>query len=384
MSSNNRIPLSEPYLAGNVRKYLEECIASNFVSSVGPFVSRFEEEFARLVGARHAVACASGTAALHLAMRVAGVVDGDEVFVPSLTFIASANPIRYERATAVLCDSEEETWNLDPDLVADEIVRRARAGQRLPRAVEVVHLLGHPARMEPLVDVCARNGVILIEDASEALGAKWTHGSFAGRHVGTVGQIGCFSFNGNKIVTAGGGGMIVTDDERLAQRAKHLSTQARLPGPEYRHDEIGYNYRLTNIAAAIGLAQLEMLSSFVERKAEIAARYDAALRELDGISLPPRCEWASSTTWLYTILVDEQRRGGGRDALIARLQRAAIEARPIWSPVHTLAPFRDAPRLGSGRIAERLFARGLSLPSSVTLTIDDQQRVIDVLRGDDG
>jgi aminotransferase in exopolysaccharide biosynthesis len=367
--------LSEPVLGGNERRYLDECIATNFVSSVGPFVDRFEKELARAVGARHAVACASGTAALHVAMRLIDLRPGDEVLVSTLTFIASANPVLYEGGTPVLVDSEDESWNMDPSLVIEELERRARAGAKMPKAVEVVHVLGHPARLDELAAACERHGVVLIEDAAEALGARWTAGRFAGRHAGTVGKIGCFSFNGNKIVTAGGGGMIVTDDEKLARRAKHLTTQARLPGLAYRHDEVGYNYRLTNIAAALGLAQLEQLDAFVARRRAIGERYRQALRGLPGVTPPVRAPWAAPTHWLSSILVDD------RDALIERLRAAGVEARPLWTPLHTLPMYQRAPRLG-GAVAERLFAHGVSLPSSVSLSAADQQRVIDVVIAD--
>ncbi len=369
---SRRIGLSEPHLAGNEQRYLTECLTTNFVSSVGPFVDRFEREFAGYVGAKHAVACASGTAALHVAFRLLGIGPGDEVLVPSLTFVASVNPIAYERGTPVLVDSELETWNLDPERVVDYIEAAARAGRKLPRAVEVVHLLGHPARIEPVIEVCDRHGVAVIEDAAEALGARYRGGRFDGKQVGTIGTLGCFSFNGNKVITSGGGGMIVTDDDVLARRAKHLTTQARLPGPAYRHDEVGYNYRLTNLAAALGVAQLEQLPGFLARKLAIADRYDAALAGT-ALQPPPRATWAEPTCWLYSV-----RAGIERDALLAKLTAAAIEARPIWTPVHTMPMYRDAPRLG-GQRAEQLAAEGLSLPCSVGLSREDQNRVIDAL-----
>jgi aminotransferase in exopolysaccharide biosynthesis len=363
----SRIALSEPLLAGNERRYLDECITTNFVSSVGPFVERFEREFAAFVGAKHAVACASGTAALHVAFRLLGIGPDDEVLVPSLTFVASVNPIVYERGTPVLVDSELESWNMDPALVVDYIEQAARAGKKLPRAVEVVHVLGHPANLAPVLEVCARHGIAVIEDAAEALGARYPDG----RQVGTIGTLGCFSFNGNKVITTGGGGMIVTDDEALARRAKHLTTQARLPGLAYRHDEVGYNYRLTNVAAALGCAQLEQLPGFLAAKQRIAARYDAALGER--FTLPPRAPWAVPSWWLYSI-----RAGAGRDAVLAKLAEQKIEARPIWTAVHQMPMYRDAPRLGGAR-AEQLAAEALSIPCSVGLTAADQERVIDVL-----
>ncbi|HUS32000.1 MAG TPA: aminotransferase class I/II-fold pyridoxal phosphate-dependent enzyme [Kofleriaceae bacterium] len=369
----SRIGLSEPFLGGNERAYISECIDTNFVSSVGPFVERFEREFAAYVGAKHAVACASGTAALHVAFRLIGLSPGDEVLVPSLTFVASVNPITYERGTPVLVDSELESWNMDPDLVVDYIERAARAGKELPKAVEVVHLLGHPAKLEAIVDVCGKHGIAVIEDAAEALGARYRGGRYDGKHVGTIGRIGCFSFNGNKIMTTGGGGMLTTDDAELARRAKHLTTQARLPGPAYRHDEIGYNYRLTNVAAAMGVAQLEQLPSFIAKKLAIASRYDAALAGRDGFVPPPRASWASPTCWLYSLRVAR-----GRDEQMQKLAAAQIESRPIWTPVHTMPMYATAPRIG-GANAEQLAAEGLSIPCSVGLSDEQQDRVISLL-----
>ena len=381
MSDDDRIGLSEPHLGGNVRAYLEECLTTNFVSSVGPFVDRFERAFAEYVGSRFAIACASGTAALHVAMRLAGVEAGDEVLVPTLTFVASANPVIYQGGAPVLVDAEPATWNVDPDLIVEELASRARTGRRQPRAVEVVHLLGHPADIQPVAAACARHGVTLIEDAAEALGARYVGGALNGRHVGTIGQIGCFSFNGNKIITSGAGGMITTDDEALARRAKHLTTQARLPGAEYRHDEVGYNYRLSNLSAALGLSQLEMLGEILGKKKEIAARYDRGIAGAPGLTPPPRAAWASPTFWLYTIGVDPAAAGTDRTALMTRLRERRIEARPIWSPLHTMQPYSGA-RVLRGQVAEAIFARSLSLPSTVSLTAAQQDRVLSLLRGE--
>ncbi len=381
MSSSDprrRIPLSEPTLGGNAERYLRECLASNYVSSVGPFVERFEREFAAAVGSRFAVACSSGTAALHLAMRVLDVGPGDEVFVPTLTFVASANPIRYERATPVLVDVEEETLNLDPGIVADELDRRARLGRRQPAAVEVVHLVGHPADIAPLLEAADRHGVPVIEDASEALGASYRGGSLDGRSVGTLGRVGCFSFNGNKLITTGGGGMVTTDDEALARRARHLSTQARVPGRAYDHDEVGHNYRLTNLAAALGVAQLEMLPALLAARRIVAARYDAALAAMPGLRLAPRAPWADPSFWLYTARLAAAD-PAARDRVLDLLASRGVEARPIWTPIHALAPYASAPRLG-GAVAERIFAAAISLPSSSSLAPGDQDRVVEALR----
>jgi aminotransferase in exopolysaccharide biosynthesis len=366
-----RIPLCEPVLAGNERAYLDECLRTNFVSSVGPFVERFEQSFAAYVGAKHAVACASGTAAIHVALRLCGVDAGDEVFVPTLTFIASANPIAYERATPVLIDAEPRTWNMDPALVVEELERRHRLGLRQPKVVEAVHLLGHPCDIEPLAEACDRYGVILVEDASEALGARYRTGRFAGRHVGTIGRLGCFSFNGNKVITSGGGGMLTTDDPELARRAKHLTTQARLPGAEYRHDEVGYNYRLTNLAAALGLAQLEQLPGFLAHKRAQAAAYAEGFAHIDDVIAAPDEAWAESSFWLYSVRLTGR---AGRVSVRDRLSRAGIDTRPIWSPLHTMPLYAAAPRVG-GAVAERLFTEGLSLPSTAGLGRDGARRV---------
>ncbi len=376
-SPDGRIPLAEPTLGGNAARYLEECLATNYVSSIGPFVERFERELAAFVGTRHAVACASGTAALHLAFRVLGVGPGDDVLVPTLTFVASANPVRYLGGTPVLVDSEQATFNMDPELVSAEIRRRARLGLAQPKAIEVVHLVGHPAALEPILEAAGRHGVPVVEDASEALGATWSAGRLAGRQVGSAGRIGCFSFNGNKIITTGGGGMLVTDDEAIARRARHLSTQARMPGRAYRHDEVGYNYRLSNLAAALGVAQLEQLPDLLARRRTIAAGYDAALAAVAGLGPAPRASWADPSFWLYTATL-EQGAALGRDALLDGLTVAGIEARPLWTPLHLLPLYAEVPRLG-GSVAETVFEGAVSLPSSSSLAASDQRRVADAL-----
>jgi dTDP-4-amino-4,6-dideoxygalactose transaminase len=377
MSGEVRIPLAEPSIGDLEIQYVTDAVRSGYVSSIGEYVSRFEEEFAAAVGARHAVACASGTAALHVALRILGVGPGDEVALADFTFIGSVNPVVYQGAEPLFVDSERTTWNLDPDLLIQHLSERLAKGERLPKAVEVVHVLGQPARVERLLEFCAEHGVAVLEDAAESLGAGWVSGPLAGRHTGTVGTVGAFSFNGNKIATTGGGGMIVTDDEALARRARHLTTQAKVPGVGYLHDEVGYNYRLTNLSAALGAAQLERLPEFVKRKAEIAERYDAAFRSV-GLVLPPRVDSDRATYWLYSVLMPDGSTSADRDALLDHLNRAGAQARALWRPLHMQPPFAATPRLG-GEVSEDLFDRGVSLPCSVGLDEADQQLVVDAV-----
>jgi dTDP-4-amino-4,6-dideoxygalactose transaminase len=369
------IPLCTPDLGPEERRLLLEALDSTFVSSVGPFVERFEHAFAATVGSPHAVACSCGTAAIHLALRVAGVQAGDTVLVSDFTFIASATPIVHLGAHPVFVDSEERTWNLDPQALADAIADLERAGRK-PKALVAVHILGMPADLGPVVDLCERHGITLIEDAAEALGAGYdefyAHAACAGKQVGTIGRIGCFSFNGNKIITTGGGGMCVTADPALARRMKHLSTQAKLPGLAFVHDEVGYNYRLTNLAAALGLAQLERLPQLIARKHAIADRYRAALSDL-GCAFQPALSGIGPSDWLTSCLVP-----GDRDAVLARLTAAGIGSRPLWRPLSDQPAFAGSRSFGRG-VGRRLAATGLNLPCSTHLGASDQQRVIDAL-----
>ena len=368
----SRVPLSVPVMEGNERDYLNECIDSGFVSSVGPFVDRFEEAFAARVGRKFAVACSSGTSALHVALVVAGVKAGTHVPVSDLTFIASANAIAYCGAAPVLVDSEINSWNLNCEIVADHITDSARRGRSLPAAIEVVHLLGVPADLEPLEEIRQRFGIVIVEDAAEALGARFGDGL----EVGAFGDIACFSFNGNKIITSGGGGMIACDDPELARRARHLTTQARLPGGAYQHDEIGFNYRLTNIAAAVGLAQLEQLDEFLHTRRHIEETYRAHLMPDERFRFPEAPQGGRSSSWLTSFQCPDE---GFRDALIERLDREGVEARPIWRPMSAQDPYSACDRLGDGRIASHLAATSVSVPSSVNL--DDTQigRICEVI-----
>ncbi len=370
-----RVPLAIPNIGAREAELMNEAISSGFVSSVGRFVSEFETRFAEYVGAKYAVACASGTAALHIAMRLADIQPGDMVAVSDFTFMASSNAASYQFAELLLVDSDAESWCMDVDLLRKEMERRTAAGEKLPKAIEIVHILGQPADVAAVVELAREYGIIVIEDAAEALGATWTSGPLAGRHVGTVGDMGAFSFNGNKIMTTGGGGMFTTDDEELARRAKHLSTQARTPDRGYLHDEIGFNYRLTNIAAALGVAQLERLDDFVAAKRAVAKRYNDAFAGT-AIQTPPTLPGQESTYWLYSIQVPAERGPSARDELQDFLAEAGIESRSLWRPLHMQPPLKNEAVVG-GAVGEEIFARGLSLPCSTELTEADQKRVID-------
>nr|WP_307863132.1 DegT/DnrJ/EryC1/StrS family aminotransferase [Kribbella aluminosa] len=296
---------------------------------------------------------------------------GRLVAVSDFTFIASVNAIRYTGADVLLVDSEPRTWNMDTEMLRDHVVRRATRGGRLPDIVEVVHALGHPADLEPLLELRERFGIRIVEDAAESLGAGWSGGPLSGRQTGTLGEFGCYSFNGNKIITTGAGGMITTDDPDDAARAKHLTTQAKVQASSYLHDDVGYNYRLSNLSAALGVAQLEQLPGRIHRKRQIARHYAEQLRELP-LTLPPHAQWADPTFWLYSVLVDPSR--SEPETVVARLAADGVEARLVWRPMHRQPPYATADRL-NGSIADRLHDLGISLPSSAHLTTEQQRRV---------
>ncbi|WNG58564.1 aminotransferase class I/II-fold pyridoxal phosphate-dependent enzyme [Archangium gephyra] len=371
---SQRIYLSSPHLGPLERGYVDEAFASNWIAPLGPHVDAFQAEFARCVGAPHALALSSGTAALHLALQRLGVSPGDEVLVSTLTFSATVNPIRYLGAAPVFIDSERTSWNMDPSLLREELEARARSG-RLPRAVVVVHLYGQSADMDPILAACERYGVPVVEDAAEALGS-----TYKGRIPGTMGHAGIYSFNGNKIITTSGGGMLVSPDESLIQHALKLATQARDPAPHYQHSEIGYNYRLSNVLAAIGRGQLRVLEDRVAARRRNFEFYVRALAEVPGISFMPEAPWGRHTRWLTTLTIDPARFGADREAVRLALERENIEARPVWKPMHLQPVFAGFERRG-GAVAEELFQNGLCLPSGSNLTLDDLARVVEVVRG---
>jgi pyridoxal phosphate-dependent aminotransferase EpsN len=360
-------------MSGLEQPYVEEAFRSNWLSSVGPNLDAFEREFREIVG-MPCVALASGTAALHLGLRLLEVGPADEVICPSFTFIATANPITYLGARPVFVDSERKSWNLDPNLVEDALRGQGTTTGKKPKAIVVVHLFGQSADLDALVSLSERYGVPLLEDCAEALGT--TH---HGKQVGDRSPVSAYSFNGNKIITTTGGGMLASPNERWVEKARFWSTQARDPGIAYSHTEMGYNYRLSNVLAGIGRGQLRVLAERVAARRAIAFAYREAFSDIPGVELMPQAEWGRNTNWLSCFTFDRARFGDVRDAIIAALAEANIEARPLWKPLHLQPLFADARRLG-GAVCEDLFERGLCLPSSSSLTRAEQGRVIDIVR----
>ena len=375
------IPNAVPHLAGNEWKYVKECLDTNWVSSAGPFVDRFERDMAQYLGLPHAVATVNGTAALHVALLAAGVTAGDEVLLPAFTFVATANAVAYCGAHPVFLDSEEASWGLDPVRLAEFLDGECevRAGRvvnrrtgRVVRALLPVHLYGHPCDLDPMLALARRYPLAVVEDSAEALGAR-----YRGRAVGADGLAGCLSFNGNKIITTGAGGMVLTREPAVAARVRQLTTQARGDAIEFVHDEIGFNYRLSNLHAALGVAQLEQLDGFVEDKRRTAAFYQQAFARVDGVRPFVEAPWARSTYWMASVLLDEGRCPDVA-ALIRDLNAAGIQARPLWRPLHLQPAFRSA-QAAAVSVAERLHARGLSLPCSVGITPEERQDVVDAV-----
>ena len=368
-----RIYLSPPHLGGAERTFVTEAFDSNWVAPLGPNVDGFERDLERYTGAAHAAALSSGTAALHLALILLGVEAGDEVVCSSFTFSASANPIVYQGATPVFVDSEADTWNLDPEALAEALEDSQRSG-KLPKAVIAVHLYGMPAKMTEIVDICARYGVPLIEDAAEALGS-----SYYGKAMGTFGAFGILSFNGNKIITTSGGGALISDNAEWIAKSRFLATQARDPAPHYQHSHIGYNYRLSNISAGIGRGQMQVLDDRVAARRANTARYSAFFADYPGVTMQREPEGMFSNRWLTTILVDPAKTGGvTREDLRLALDADNIEARPLWKPLHLQPVFESYPYYGNG-LSEKLFDQGLCLPSGSSLSDEEFGRITGIL-----
>jgi pyridoxal phosphate-dependent aminotransferase EpsN len=366
-----RIYLSPPHLGSDELRLVHEAFASNWIAPQGPHVDAFEREFAEVTGAPHAAALSSGTAALHLALQRLGVGRGHEVLCSTLTFVASANPIVYQGATPVFVDSDA-SWNMDPALLASELDRAARRG-RLPRAVVLVHLYGQCADLDPILDACESHGVPLVEDAAEALGA-----GYRGRSPGTSGRFGAFSFNGNKIITTSGGGMLVSADGKEIERVRFLASQARDPAPYYEHSTPGFNYRMSNVLAAIGRGQLRVLAARVAARRRNFALYADALGSVPGLRLMPEAPYGRASRWLSVVEVDPAEFGATAEDVRRHLEAANIEARRVWKPMHLQPLFARARRVG-GAVAERLFRQGLCLPSGSALTEAEHTRIVETL-----
>src|SRR5260221_8290956 len=376
------IPLSVPEIRGNEWKYIKECLDTGWVSTAGHYVERFEESIAEYVAAKYTVAVVNGTAALHIALLVAGIQPNDEVIVPALTFGAPANAVRYANAYPIFVDVEPDYWQLDVQKLADFLEKECRTEnryltnshtERRVRAILPVSVLGHPVDIDPIMDLAHQYDLVVIEDATESLGA-----TYKGHRIGKLADISCFSFNGNKVITTGGGGMIATENESWAKKARYLTRQAKDDPLEYIHNEIGYNYRLTNIAAALGCAQVELLDEFVAAKRRIAATYISAFPGLLGVHPMQQAPWAESIFWMFTMLIDETKYGMDSRALLHKLEMAQIQSRPLWHPIHSLLPFANC-FVYKVETANWLYQHALSLPCSVGLTQADQQRVIDVI-----
>ena len=365
----DRLYLSPPHIGPDELALVTEAFDTNWVAPVGPHVDAFEREFAAYVGAQHAVALSSGTAALHLALRDLGIGPGDEVAVSDLTFCASVNPILYEGATPVFVDSERQSWNLDPNKVEDLFRDRAAKGRQV-KALVPVHLYGQTADLGALVELCDRYGVTMIEDAAEALGA-----TYRDRSPGTFGRAGIFSFNGNKIITTSGGGILVTDRAETAAHVKKMATQARDTAPHYEHSEVGFNYRLSNVLAGIGRGQLRQLDARVAARRRVFDAYVDTLGDLPGVAFMPEAEWGTHTRWLTCLTIDPEAAGVTREDVRLALEADDVEARPVWKPMHLQPVYAGYEAVG-GAVAVDLFGRGLCLPSGSAMTEADVARVV--------
>lgn len=376
---NDVIPLCVPEIRGNEWNYIKECLDTNWVSSVGSFVDSFEQKVADFIGSKYAVATVNGTSALHIALLIGGIKPEDEVLVSTLTFIAPVNAIRYAGAYPVFIDAEPNYWQIDSQKVRDFLEQECvwrnnnlynkNTGRRV-KAILPVHILGHAVDIDPILEIARKYNLVVIEDAAEGLGAKYKR-----RNVGKLADISCVSFNGNKIITTGGGGMVLTQNETWANKAKYLTTQAKDDPLEYIHHEIGFNYRLNNIQAAMGCAQIELLPSYITKKRQIAHNYTQALAHISGLESPQEATWARSTFWLYTVLIDKLKFGLSSRDTIQKLAAAKIQTRPLWQPIHLSKAHQDCQAYYC-EIAEKLYRKAISLPCSVGLSESSQNRVI--------
>jgi perosamine synthetase len=372
------IPLSVPNLAGNEWEYIKDCLDTSWVSSVGSYVNRFEKDLADFTGAKYAVATSNGTSALHIGLKLAGVTQDDLVIVPNITFVATANAVHYTGATPMLMDIDTDTWQIDLDLLEEYLEKNtygvndktySLVHRQCIKAIMPVHVLGNMCDMDRLIKIANKYNVKVIEDSTEALGS-----TFKGKHAGTFGMFGTSSFNGNKIITTGGGGMILTNDEALAKRAKHITTTAKSDPMEYDHDEVGYNYRLVNILAAMGVAQMEQLPDFLKRKKQIADLYNQALLSIEGIIPQKITEGVEANNWLYTVKAPRAKE------LLQFLNENQIQARPFWIPMNRLPFMKNAPYITENDVAGSVYGQCVSLPCSTNITDEEVQIVIGLIK----
>jgi len=371
MSDQTFIPIAIPVLGDKELEYVSEAVRTGWISSQGQYVAEFEELFSHYCGVRYGVAVTSGTAALHLALVVLGIGPGDEVIIPPLTHIACANMVTLTGAKPVLADCAWDTWGIDPTKVEEKITSRTKA-------IMVVHLYGHPVDMDPILEIADKYGLYIIEDAAEAHGAE-----YKGRRVGSLGHMGCFSFYANKIITTGEGGMIVTDDAALAAKARKLRDQAYERERRFWHKELGFNYRMTNIQAAIGVAQMERIDEFINIRRRNAQLFNRLLSDVPGLTLPPEAPWAKNVYWMYSLLVDESF-GMSRDQLADYLKSHSIDTRPFFYPIHLQPLYEQQFRGESYPVAEELSKRGINLPSGNNLTETQVHRIVDVIKSAQG
>ena len=364
----SRIFLSPPHMGGGEQEFVRQAFESNYIAPLGEHVDAFEQELCRVTGAAHAAVLSSGTAAIHLALIILGVKPGDVVLCQSFTFAGSANPILYLGAEPVFIDSEPETWNMDPELLKKAVMDCLSEGRK-PGAIIPVHLYGMPAKMREIMEIAREFDIPVIEDAAEALGS-----SLNGKSCGNLGDIGILSFNGNKIITTSGGGALLSNNPEIVEKARFLSTQARDPAPHYQHSQVGYNYRLSNVLAAIGRGQLRVLDDRVSRKREIFGYYSHALKDVPGVEFMPEPEWSRSTRWLSVILIDPREFGADRENVRLALEKENIESRPVWKPMHLQPVFQEA-RIYNNGVSEALFEKGLCLPSGTAMSDEDLERV---------
>jgi len=359
-----KIPVAEPLIGKEELNLVIEAVRSGWVSSKGKFIKEFEEKFAKYIGVKYGIATSNGTAALHLALTALGIKQGDEVIIPTLTFAAVANAVIYTGAKPIFIDSHPDYWCIDPSKIEERITKKTKA-------IIPVHLYGHPCDM---IKIARNHNLYIIEDCAEAHGAKYKD-----KKVGCFGDIACFSFYGNKIITTGEGGTCLTNREELAQKMRVLRDHGMEPNRKYWHEVIGFNYRMTNLQAALGVAQIEKIDEFIKKKRKIARIYNSLLKDIKGITLPPKMPWAENVYWLYSILIDQKEYGINRDRLMIELAKNGIETRRFFYPIHTMPPYREYAGGGSFHVADRLSSSGINLPSSVKLKEDEAQEIAQLI-----